>query len=240
MMGLGGMHGGGRHGGHRGFGYGIFNTEATQSYFEDTFSDLMTEYDDGLAGIEDYYNSDEYDDVVSDVELLSDRYGFFLNGIERAIDRFDSMLTSLNDQNTYFDDLLAEYQADEELSEERLERIETWITTIQDILGLKIDVITEKKTTLTENYDTYTTFGEEIDSYLDSIITASGGTVDTDETSTETSALAASAPLYANAEVVAACEQASAAATAVPEPQGVALLIGVSLGFMSPRLRRAA
>jgi CHASE3 domain sensor protein len=234
MMGLGGMYGGHPGGGR---GLGGYNTEAVQNHFEDSFSALVTEYDEGLTAIDDYYNSGEYSDLVDDVEWLSDRYSFFLKGVDRTLERYDSLLTSLNDEITYFDDLLAKYQANEDLSDERLERIESWVTAIQDVLSLKAEIITEKQSLLAENYATYTTFGSEISTYLDTIVAAGGGITNTDETAAESTGIAATAMLYASAPTVAACEEAFSSAVVVPEPQGFALLLLASLGFMSRRLR---
>jgi hypothetical protein len=244
MMGLGGIHGGAFRGGGRGFGggfgmFGVSNTEAAQNYFEDSFSALVTQYDEGVAEIDDFYSSDAYGDLVGKVELLSDRYSFFLNGVDRTLARFDSLLISLNDEITYFDDLLAEYQANENLSAERLERIESWITSIQDILGLNVEIITEKKSLLAEDYATYTAFGDKINSYLDTIAVAEGGSLDSNKAITESPALAARAVHYACADVVAACEETASNTLVVPEPRTVALLLGGYLGIMSRRLGRA-
>ena len=58
----------------------------------------------------------------------------------------------------------------DDLSETRLERIVDWITSAQDMLSLRIDLLTYKQTTLEENLTTYTTFQTDLTSYLDEIV----------------------------------------------------------------------
>ena len=188
--GLGGHHGGFGEGGfgHQDelglFGGLGFDTERLQARFETKFEDLMSDYDTGLADIEDFYSSDEYSDVVDGVEHLVDRYDLFLGGVERSIDRLGDFISIANDDLTYYDELIAEYEAREDLSEERLERILDRLTNFQERLTTKIDFLTEKQTTLSENFASYETFSTDLSTYLTEIVTAGGGTIDdsTEET----------------------------------------------------------
>ena len=247
--GLGRHHGGfGR--GHGGLGlWGFYDTEFAQSRFEDKLDGLMTEYDDGLAEIEDYYNSDDYDDVVNDTEWLSDRYDLFLVGVENKIDWLGSSITHLTDESETLDELLAKYESDEDLSAERLERLTNWITHIQDFLTLKVDYLTEKQTTLSENLTTYTAFDEEITTFLDTIVAAGGGSseaVETETTATESttsdsivSAIAATAMTSAVAFIGTIEESLPPVVEAplldaVPEPTCLAL-VALALLALGPR-----
>lgn len=255
-LGFGGLgrHHGGFGWGHGGLGlWGFYDTEFAQSRIEDKLDDLMTEYDDGLAEIEDYYNSDDYDDVVNDTEWLSDRYDLFLVGVENKIDWLGSSITHLTDECETLDELLTKYESDEDLSAERLERLTNWITHIQDFLTLKVDYLSEKQTTLSENLTTYTAFDEEIATFLDTIVAAGEGSseaAETETTATEStisdsivSAIAATAMTSAVAltgtieESLPPVVEAPLLA-AVPEPTCLAL-VALALLTLGPRqLRR--
>jgi hypothetical protein len=242
-LGLGGHHGGNFGGG--GFGGGGFggglNAEAMQTRFETKFTDLQTDYDTGLADIEDFYNSDEYTDVLDGVENLSDHYDWFLTGVERTIERLGDFISMATEDLTFYDELLAKYEADEDISEERLERLTTRINDITDTLTIKIDYLTNKQTTLSDNFGSYQTFSDDLATYLADITAAGGGT---DETTEVTSALSllSSSPLMALATAdddVSFCDvpQEPVEATAAPEPSGFLTCL-LALGLMAARRPR--
>jgi hypothetical protein len=226
----GGLFGGGLlEGGFLGLG----NFEAQQARFEDKFTDIMSAYDDGVANIENFYASDEYDDVVNDTERLVDRYDWFVTRAERSVDRLGNIIDASNDSLTFVQDLLADYQGRDDLSEKRLARIEDVLTNIEDHIQLKIDFLTEKQTTLSENLPTYQDFQSQLAAYLDEIVAAAGGTTDDgDASAASLRALAATAGGTAGADRA----MPTAATSAVPEPSAalLALLAGVALC----RLRR--
>lgn len=188
---------------------------ATQMRFEDRFADLMAEYDDGLASIDDYYASDDYNDVVDDAERLVDRYDWFVTGVDRSIEHLGSFIDLATDKLTFLDDLLADYQARDDLSETRLERITDWITTLQDQTQLKIDLLTERQTTLTESLPTYQDFQSQLTTYVDDIVAAGGGSTGGGQ-SDSARALRAVAADVAGGGV-------DQPVGAVPEPNGLAL-----------------
>lgn len=242
-LGLGGHHGGNFGGGFAGgggFGGGL-NAEAMQTRFETKFEDLQTDYDTGLADIEDFYNSDEYTDVLDGVEKLSDRYDWFLTGVEQTIDRLGDFISMATEDLTFYDELLAKYAADEDISEERLERLTTRINDITDTLTIKIDYLTNKQTTLSDNFGSYQTFSDDLATYLADITAAGGGT---DETTEVTSALSllSSSPLMALASAdddVSFCDvpQEPVEATAAPEPSGFLTCL-LALGLIAARRPR--
>jgi hypothetical protein len=253
-LGLGGWGGPGLGGHHGGFGGGDsrgglvgFDTERLQTRFETKFEDLQTDYDTGLADIEDFYSTDDYTDVVDGVENLVDRYDLFLSGVERAIDRIGDFITIATDDLTFYEELLAEYEARDDLSEERLERIVERLTNAQDHLTTKIDLLTEKQTMLTDKFGSYEAFSSDLSEYLAEILAAGGGTTDTGATTDETVAeiVSGAVALRSAAEVATLSEETSfceppesaLAATAVPEP-GTQLLLVVVLGLLA--LRRQA
>jgi hypothetical protein len=241
-LGLGGHHGEFGHGGGFGGGGhgGGLNAEVIQTRFETKFADLQTDYDTGLADIEDFYGSDEYTDVVDGVETLSDRYDWFLTGVERTIERLGDFISMATEDLTFYEELLAKYEADEDISEARLERLTTRINDITDTLT--IDYFTDKQTTLSDNFGSYQTFSDDLATYLADIVSAGGGT--TDETTEVTSALSllSSSPLMALASAdddVSFCDvpQEPVAATVAPEPSGFLTCL-LALGLMAARRPR--
>jgi hypothetical protein len=247
LDGFGGHKFGGRHGGGLG---GALDTERLQTRFETKFDDLVADYDTGLAELEDFYNSEEYVEIVAGTESLADRYDFFLYGVERAIAHLDDYLATLNDDLTYYADLLAAYQARDDLSEVRLERIETRLTGIQDHLSHKIEVLTVKQTALADNFGSYESFAEEVAVWLAGIVeagnagTESGeGTAATLASTSVLRAIALAEPDALNLDVI-AWSGLTQAATAVPEPGirllGATALIGAVLPRRRPRKKRDA
>lgn len=249
MMRFGGERGGFGHR-HGGPGMGsFFDTDTIQGRFEDRYTDIQSEYDDGLASIEDYYVSDDYADVVDDMETLTNRYDKFLDHVQGTIDWLDLAIARAENEITFLDDLLTKYQENENLSEDRLARIEDWVTSIQEMLTTKVDSMTEKQTSLTDSLAGYVTFGEEMDTYLDTIVTAGGGTgssdtSDTDEgtsddstsdTTVATVALSVAPAVRIMVAVMAEPAELPISTITVPEPTPVTLMAGVlalAAGFM--------
>jgi hypothetical protein len=236
FSGGGGMGGGHRHGGR---GHGGLDVDVIQNRFEDQLADIMTAYDEGVAGSEDYYSSDDYADLVGETEWLVDSYDWFLTSVERTIDHIDDYIASANEDLTFYGELLAEYEARDDLSETRLARITDWITSAQDMLTLRIETLTYKQTTLEENLTTYTTFQTDLTSYLDEIVAAGGGTTTTgDETDDADAALQALA-LTGMGDCAAISDGAVTAVTPVPEPSAAAgfLAIAGAAGWRAYRRR---
>jgi hypothetical protein len=240
-LGLGGHHGGFGHGG--GLGSFGLDTERIQTRFEDKFADLQSDYDTGVEEIEDFYSSDDYTDVVDGVERLVDRYDLFLSGVERSIERLGDFIEIATDDLAFYDDLIAEYEARDDLSEQRLERILDRLTNFQEHLTTKIDFLTEKQTSLSDSLPTFQTFSGDLSTYLTDIISAGAGT--TDDSSNETaSAALASMALRSMAPPLAAeesfCEVPSEMleATAAPEPAAMLLSLMAASIFVLRRPTR--
>jgi hypothetical protein len=213
-----------------GFGLGLFDAERTQERFENRFDNLMTRYEEGVAG-EDFFSTNEYDRIVDGTELLSDRYSLFVSGVERNIDRLTDIISIANDDLTYFNDLLADYQADEDLSAERLARIERWINRVTDALDTKIDYLTDKQSTLQTNLPTYQSFQTDITTFLSDIVAAGSGTTDT------------SADLTSLASLMSAANDCPAgslslAPASVPEPSVTGLILLSTSALLAARKKR--
>lgn len=245
LGGFGGFGFGGRHGEFDGlgglgfFGFGFFDAEKTQERFETRFTTLQSQYDDGVAGSEDFFTTDEYGRIVDKTELLDDRYGLFVSGVERSIDRLGDVISIAQDDVTYFSDLLADYQADDSLSETRLARIEAYINRITDRLNTKIDTLTEKQTTLQSNLPTYQSFQTELSTFLTDITAAGGGTA-TDAASAKSLASLSGLMVAATSGDTAECAATSMSLTpgGVPEPATSVLALMVAMSAALPRLRR--
>jgi hypothetical protein len=246
--GLGGHHGG--FGGDLLGGFAGGDTERLQTRFETRFENLQSDYATGLEEIDDFFSSDEYSDVVDGVEGLVDRYDLFLSGVERSIERIGDIVAIVTDDLTFYDELIAEYEARDDLSAERLERILDRLTNYQDHLTTKIDFLTEKQATFSENLTSYQTFSTDLTTYLTEIVSAGGGTIDdgTDDAAAallSATALRNMAPLAAIADEASFCEPLPEVleATAAPEPAAGllgAMAVGVvTLRRPAPRLRAA-
>lgn len=220
---LGGLLGGlgvGHHGGFvLGWGHGLggFSFDAQQSYFEMRLDALETDYSEGVATGDDYFETDDYDSLLGKTERLSDRYGLFVDRVDVTIDALDSWIMNLNDRIADLDDLLAEFQS-RGLPAARLERIEGWITRISDALTLKSELASGRLTDLQADLVTYQAFQIDLGSFLTSVTnmeplaTAEVVTATTVASGT----LRASESLAAAIGVAAAPEPAAAALVAAP------------------------
>ncbi len=237
FTGGGGMDGSHSHGG-RGPGMSV---DAIQNRFEDQLADIMLAYDEGVAGSEDYYTTDEYADLVGKTEWLVDSYDWFLTGVERTIEHIDDYIASANDELTFYDELLAKYEARDDLSETRLARIVDRIASAQDMLSLQIDLLTYKQTTLEENLATYATLQTDLASYLDEIVAAGGGTVTAGDGTDDADAALQAFALTGMGGYAALGDGAVTAVTAVPEPSAAAslLTIGAAVAWQAYRRRLA-
>ncbi len=220
----GGLLGGGLLGG--------FADEFRQGLFEDRFEDLQADYDDGLANITDFYSSDEYTDIVDHTDRLVDRYGSFVTGVDRSIDRLGDAIDFANDRVTSLDELLAKYQ-ERDLSEERLARIERLINGAQDLLEVKIDLLTDRQTTRQENLVGNQEFQPTLTSYRDEFVAAGGSGSDA---AALASLVASTSTLKAmsSSETAVQCDAATGGdvpAAPVPEPAAAVLALMAALGL---------
>ena len=225
------------------FGLGFFDAERSQTRFESQFDTLKTNYADGVANVTDFFTTTQYDNIVSKTERLDDRYGLFVSSVTRSIDRISSLISTTNDDIAYFNDLLADYQADTSLSATRLDRIEAWIGRITDRLTTRVNSLTDKQTTLQTNLPTYQTFQMDIDTFLSDIQAAGGGTSSGSPSSAVslTSRSALVKGTLSSDAVTCVTSGTSLTPMAVPEPVTATLLvfaIGAGCTFGARRSRR--
>lgn len=228
----------GRGEGHHGGGFGghSFDFEATQTRFETKFTNLMGDYDTGLAEVTDFYTSEDYMDIVSRMERLTERYDSFVLKSESYLDSLGGLITNVTGRQTYYDELLASYQARTDISATRLAKITTQIESIQTKLDDKLTFLTDQQTSLTTLLPTYTAYQTTLGTYLAEIIAAGGGT-----TEATAEALALSAPLTAavfSASYAAPAQVANIAAAPVPEPNSLAILVAVSAVILGRQAAR--
>ena len=223
------------------FGLGFFNVDQIQTRFENRFDTLKTQYDDGVAGGADFFVSTEYDRIVDKTESLSDRYDWFVGGVEHSIDRLGDFISMANDDVTFFNDLLAKYQADDTISAARLERIEMWINRTTDRLDMKIVTLTEKQTTLQTNLPTIEMFQTDLSMFLSDIVAAgtSGSSVSTSSL-TSLASSAVTMPVTESSGSLSASGSFALSLAAVPEPSLAALILlsGAWIPAMTRRRRR--
>ena len=217
-------HGFGGFGGE--FGLGWFNADRVQTRFEDRFDSLKTQYDDGVAGSTDFFTSTEYDRLVDNTESLSDRYDWFVCGVEHSIDRLGDFITMANDDVTYFNDLLTNYQSDDTIPAKKLERLEMWINRVTDRLDMKIETLTEKQTTLQTNLPTYQMFQTDLSTFLSDIVAAGDGSSATSATNLTSLARSAVAlPVTESSGSLSPSGALALSSAAVPEPAFAALVL---------------
>jgi hypothetical protein len=241
-FGFGGGHGDfGGFGGN--FGLGFYDAESAQTRFESQFDALQTKYNDGVANTTDFLTSTAYDNIVSKTERLDDRYGLFVSSVTRSIDRIGDQISTTNDDISYFNDLLANYQADTSLSATRLDRIEAWVGRITDRLNSRVTSLTDKQTTLQTNLPTYQTFQTTVDTFLSDIQAAGDGTSST-STSSAVSLLSSRLLVKSVMSSEAACDTSGTSLTpsAAPEPSAAMLMLlaGAGCAFVCRRPRRRA
>ena len=87
------------HGWHRfkfgSIGWGHFDP---QGRIEDKFADLMDAYDAGVQEVEDFLNSEEYQDIVDDLENLIDKDDHYLERIELRIEGIGNKIEHLEEK----------------------------------------------------------------------------------------------------------------------------------------------
>jgi hypothetical protein len=164
--------------------------------------------------------------------------------VTRSIDRISSLISNTNDDIAYFNDLLADYQADTSLSTTRLDRIEAWIGRITDRLTARVDTLTDKQTTLQTNLPTYQAFQTDLDTFLSDIQAAgdarSSGTTSSALSLTSRS-LVVQGTLMSDA-VTCATSGTSISPAAAPEPTSATLFLlaigaGCTVGARRSRSR---
>ncbi|HLA86314.1 MAG TPA: hypothetical protein VJL29_16125 [Thermoguttaceae bacterium] len=212
-----GFWGGGGFGGWR---FGWFGSgETYQDRFETKLDDFKTDYDTAVGEDPDFYTSDLYEDMVDKLERWTDRYDRFVTHQESAVDRVDDCIDRINDK---IDDLNARLEEgpDEDLPEKWAERFEEILGWKLDFLTDRLDDLTERKDTLAVNLEEYTTFQTDLLAYLDEVINAGNPPAEiTDE------ALSLEDEALSEAMMVAdAAPPAVRSVQSVPEPMSIVLL----------------
>jgi hypothetical protein len=242
-------------GGHRGFGgfgpfsgdygFGFFNADSAQTRFENQFASLTTRYDDGVANTTDFFTTDTYGNIVSKTERLDDRYGLFVTSVQHGIDTLGNLISQTNDDITFYNQLLTNYQSDTSISSTRLDRIELVINHVLDRLDSRVTSLTDKQTTLQTNLPTYQSFQTDLDKFLSDIQAAGTGSSDASASSVVSLLKASAGSGFTTAMLssdMASCAASSGSGltpAATPEPGTAVLLAGgfLAVGGWRPRRR---
>jgi len=238
-----------------GFGLGFLDAERAQTRFETQFDTLQTQYNTGVATGTDFFTSTDYTNIVNKTERLDNRYDLFVSGVQHSIDTLGNRISQTQDDITFFNNLLANYQSDTSISPTKLDRIELVINHITDRLDSRVTSLTDKQSTLETNLPTYQSFQTDISTFLSDIQAAgSGSTIGTTTgaTSSLVAALSTSNLTHATEALstpkfsitstgaqLAACDAMpiTTSTGAVPEP-GTVMLLSFASGAMALLHRR--
>jgi hypothetical protein len=223
------------------FGFGSLSStfvDRLQTRFENQFDTLKTQYDNGVAGSTDFFNSSQYDMIVNRTQRLDDRYGLFVDAVQNSIDRIPDLISNTNDDITFFNNLLADYQADTSISPAKLDRIELVINHITDRLNSRVDSLTSTQTTLQTKLPTYQSFQTDISTFLSDIQTAGGTT-----SGTTSGLMANGSSMFVkgalSADTVSSASSGALSPTEVPEPATAVLGLIASAGVLLLGAQRA-
>lgn len=220
------------HGWPGGFGWGHPGFWDPKVRIEEKFANLMESYDMGVEEIEDFFQSDEYTEIVEDLEHLIDKDDWYLEHAQHKSDRLAELIGHLEEKLlSYQEDPNAEQEND--TSDEHDGWKGKWHMMKEEFLTKVIDRLTEKQTTLDDNLDMHALLNEELNTYLDEILVAGGMT----EELTEVSGLMSDSNNQAS---LALSENASITSLGVPEPgtSALALLSLLSIDLRRRRRRR--
>jgi hypothetical protein len=238
-LGFGGLGFGDHFGGFGRFGFGGFglgfglglgsnSADRVQTRFTDQFDSLKTQYDNGVAGNTDFFTTDTYTNIVNKTQRLDDRYMVFVDTVQSTIDRIPDLISLTNDNITFYNNLLADYQADTSISAARLDRIELVINHITDRLNSRIDSLDSTLSTLQSNLSTYQSTESDISTFLSDIQSAGGGTSGGSTSSSLVSLMSASntaSPVMVSDVTANASPTTSLSPSSVPEPTSILLLL---------------
>jgi hypothetical protein len=234
-FGFGDFGGFGRFGLGFGLGLGSSTADRLQTRFTDQFDSLKTQYDTGLAGSTDFFTTDTYTNIVNKTQRLDDRYSAFVDSVQNTIDRIPDLVSLANDNITFYNNLLADYQADTSISAAKLDRIELVINHITDRLNSRIDSLDSTLSTLQTNLTTYQSTETDISTFLSDIQAAGSGTSGGSTTSTVDTLMAASnvaSPVMVSDVAASLSPDTSLSTGSVPEPTSILLLL-LGLGASS-------
>jgi len=211
-----------------GLGLGSSSADRLQTRFTDQFDALKTQYDNGVANNTDFFTTDTYDRIVNKTQRLDDRYMTFVDAVQSTIDRIPDLVSLTNDNIDFYNNLLADYQADTSIPSAKLDRIELVINHITDRLNSRIESLNNTESTLQANLSTYQTTESDISKFLSDIQAAGGGTsgVSTSPslvslTNTLKSAQAETANVITSSEI----STSDLTPSSVPEPSSLLLLL---------------
>lgn len=223
-------------GDHFGFpgdhGLGFWGDEWLESHFESKFDRLMTDYDAGLNDVEDFFNSEEYMDVVDGVERLIDRHDSFLMKVEWQIEGVGDLIDRANEHLMKIEDWLADHPADEMTTSDKHMWFDDWLMHAEEHVTMKIDWLTMKQMTLMDNLSMYESFQMELTDYLDEIV----GAAMPSGAETSVAALLKSNPLATDAAPAITLSSVTASTAAVPEPP-TWIPLAIAIALVSLRLR---
>lgn len=223
------------------FGFPGLDPERLQTRFEDRFDKLMSEYEMGMADVDNYFQSEDYMDIVDDTKVLTDRYDWFLSGAIRQIERLGDTIDYLNDDVMHYMDLITEYESRDDLPQRYLDRVLMRLSNTKEYLNTKIDWLTDKQTMLSEDLPTYEMFSSELSMWLEEILGAGEVPVEAEPVSLLPLTTVGQFDGFGITSPIAATGSGESIDmnNSVPEPSA-ALVLGTTGVFLAVRRRRTS
>ena len=205
-------------------GWGHFDP---QGRIEDKFADLMDAYDAGVQEVEDFFNSDEYQEIVDDLENLIDKDDHYLERIELRIEGVGNKIEHLEDKLSMIEEGWDPNQLGD-LPDKWQDWAEHLHELKSDVLSNILERLSEKQTSLEESLDENLMLNDDLNDYLEEIL-GSGGAAEVVESATAMIEL----PLSVTHPTLGA-----GSVGVIPEPNTFVLAMLGCLGLRRARRRR--
>lgn len=150
-------------GGYPGWG---FNDEKVEQKYEDKFDTLSSELDDLIATVPDYADTDDYQELVDDIEKLIDRHGDFIDRVDAKIENISKAIDQTGKSIEHLDEVLHRLENNTHIPAKALEQIENQIERAKSRIEDRIDSLEAKKTALEDKLEQYGVFQSQVEDYL--------------------------------------------------------------------------
>jgi hypothetical protein len=145
------------------------NDAKIEQKFEDKFDTLSSELDDLIATVPDYADTDDYQELVDDIEKLIDRHGDFIDRVDAKIEHISDAIDRTGDSIEHLDDVLDRLHNNTHIPAKALAQIEKQIERAKSRIEDRIESLEAKKSALEDKLEQYGVFQSEVEDYLDNV-----------------------------------------------------------------------